>query len=273
MTGLVTLLGGTILLRPYVFFFLLVYLVAGSLTIGRRTTLLFVPAGYLIAFLSEKLSITTGFPYGWYSYIETTRERELWVCGVPFFDSLSYVFLAWCSYLSAVVLRAPRVVLKGEIHVLDDPGIRTSLATRLLGALLMTILDLVIDPVALRGGEWFLGSIYSYRTPGIHFGVPLSNYLGWFLTGYVMVTVLSLLDRNRPLYCTDTVRFGWLSPVALYAGIILFNLSIACFIAAWGPLLSGVIIGGGTFGVMALTLRRTWSVRACVSAEGGCQFQ
>lgn len=268
-----SLLAGTVTLRPYVFLFLAFYLAAGSVTMGWRTTLLFVPLGYLIAFCSEKLSITTGFPYGWYEYIETTRDRELWVAGVPFFDSLSYVFLAWCSYLSAVLLCSPRVLEKGGLHLLDSPQIRTALSTRLLGGLLMTILDLVIDPVALRGGEWFLGSIYRYRSAGLHFGVPLSNYLGWFLTGFVMVTVLSILDRSRPFCCSGRIRFGWLLPLLLYGGIILFNLAIALSIGAWGPFLSGLTIGGSTLGCMAVIIRRTWRVEGGWPAEGGCSFR
>ncbi|WP_366925699.1 carotenoid biosynthesis protein [uncultured Nitrosomonas sp.] len=51
---------------------------------GWRKTLAFTVAGYLIAFASEKLSITTGFPYGWHYYTDDTSHQELWVGGCFF---------------------------------------------------------------------------------------------------------------------------------------------------------------------------------------------
>ena len=76
-------------MRPYVFAFLAAYLVAAVLHLGWRSTLWFTVVGYLIAFASEFSSINTGFPYGWYYYIDVTKDQELWIAGVPFFDSLS----------------------------------------------------------------------------------------------------------------------------------------------------------------------------------------
>jgi len=47
------LLWGTILLRPYVFAFLAVYVVAGWRHIGWKTTLVYIPVAYALAWLSE----------------------------------------------------------------------------------------------------------------------------------------------------------------------------------------------------------------------------
>ena len=92
MEHIIQLAVGTVTMRPYVFAFLAVYLVAAVLHLGWRTTLWFTVIGYLISFISELSSINTGFPYGWYYYIDATKDRELWVAGVPFFDSLSICF-------------------------------------------------------------------------------------------------------------------------------------------------------------------------------------
>ncbi len=101
------ILIGTFTMRPYVFAFFAAFLLACVPHVGWRRTLTFTVVGYLIAFASEWLSINTGFPYGWYYYIDSTSNRELWVAGVPFFDSLSYVFLAYCSYATALFILSP----------------------------------------------------------------------------------------------------------------------------------------------------------------------
>src|SRR5260370_1013447 len=61
---------GTVAMRPYVFAFLVAYLAAAVLHLGWRTILWFTVAGYLISFVSEVSSINTGFPYGWYYYLD-----------------------------------------------------------------------------------------------------------------------------------------------------------------------------------------------------------
>ena len=107
MGEFLTLAWGTLTLRPYVFIFLAVYLVLATWHLGRGRTLIYLILGYLIAFASEYASIHTGFPYGRYIYIPATRGRELWVAGVPFMDSLSYVFLSYASYTLALLALEP----------------------------------------------------------------------------------------------------------------------------------------------------------------------
>ncbi len=48
---------------------------------------------------------------------------------------------------------------------------------------MMMLLDVVIDPLAVRGDRWFLGRVFDYPSGGVYFGVPLSNFAGWLLVG------------------------------------------------------------------------------------------
>ncbi len=181
---------GTFVLRPYVFAFFAAFLLISVTHLGWRKTVWFTICGYLIAFLSEFSSINTGIPYGWYYYIDTTRTRELWIAGVPFFDSLSYVFLAYCSYATALLVVSPLKRQPGDFITLETRSIRRSLSVLFLGSLFQVFLDIIIDPVALQGGRWFLGQIYGYREAGVHFGVPLSNYIGWWVVSILLVMAL-----------------------------------------------------------------------------------
>ncbi|SDW32255.1 carotenoid biosynthesis protein [Nitrosomonas oligotropha] len=235
----------TIVMRPYVFTFFAAFLLACVPHLGWRKTLIFTLAGYLIAFTSEKLSITTGFPYGWYYYIDDTSHQELWVWGVPFFDSLSYVFLTYCSYTTALFILSPLATKGTDLITLETRAIRHSWAALILGAFLQTFLDIIIDPVALQGNRWFLGQIYGYYEAGLHFGVPISNYLGWLLTSFLLVAALQQIDRKRdgktPRGIFAMPFRSLLGPV-LYLSVLVFNWIVTLWIGEYLIALTGILI-------------------------------
>ncbi len=238
---------GTVTMRPYVFAFFAAYLVAAVTHLGWKKTLYFTGIGYMISFLSEVCSINTGFPYGWYYYVDATRGQELWILGVPFFDSLSYVFLAYCSYSTALFVISPIRACRRDLVTLETRAIRGSYSVLLLGALFQVFLDIIIDPVALQGHRWFLGGIYGYREPGIHFGVPLSNYAGWFLVSAIMILALQKIDA-----CVDikdvkpkgvsSLPFRSLFGPILYLSVIIFNLTITMVIGERLMAMTGIFI-------------------------------
>src|SRR5262245_55203774 len=155
-----TLVVGSVLLRPYVFLFLLCFLAAAVRDIGARRTALFFAWVWPLAFAAEFSSTRTGIPFGFYHYTQVTRAQELFIADVPFFDSLSFTFLAYASFcLARVVLRA-----------------RHGGWVALLAGTVMMLLDVVIDPLAVRGNQWFLGHVFWYPEGGPYFGVPLSNF-------------------------------------------------------------------------------------------------
>lgn len=235
----------TLVMRPYVFSFFAVFLLACVPHVGWRKTLIFAVAGYFIAFTSEKLSITTGFPYGWYYYIDDTSQRELWVWGVPFFDSLSYVFLTYCSYATALFILSPLASKGADLITLETRAIRQSWAALLLGAFLQTFLDIIIDPVALQGDRWFLGQIYGYYENGLHFGVPVSNYAGWLLTSFVLVAAFQRIDRKRdevPPRGVFALPFRSLLGPVLYLSVLIFNWIVTLWIGEYLIALTGVLI-------------------------------
>lgn len=223
------LLVGTVLLRPYVFGFLAVFLAAGALDLGWRRTLRFAAWIWPLAWVAEFSSTRIGIPFGLYHYTEATLGRELYVADVPFMDSLSFVFLAYASFCLARVAVAGRVV----------SGLRLAM----LSGLLMMALDVVIDPLAVRGDRWFLGRIFYYPAGGLYFGVPLSNFAGWWLVGALGVGGYLWWAGGA---CGRRPGPG----VALYYGVLAFNLALTAWIGEW-PLLA---VGIGLHGVVAAAL-------------------
>lgn len=229
------LLADTIILRPYVFVFFLVYCIGCSLHLGLKRTILFGVFGYLIAWLSELSSIHYGLPYGYYYYLDYTKGKEIWVLGVPFMDSISYVFLAYASYSLALLVVSPVRRMKWIVYVLETKELRSSYFTTFLGTIFFVYLDIIIDPVALKGEKWFLGQIYGYADHGVYFGIPISNFAGWFVTGFLMILALQAIDRYlliRNISDCPGYRYPWrylVGPV-LYFGVLVFNISISFFI-------------------------------------------
>lgn len=235
MLEILRLLAGTVALRPYVFVFLAVYLFLAAANMGLRRTLLFTVLAYLIAFLCEYSSIHNGFPFGLYHYISDTKDKELWIAGVPFMDSLSFAFLSYISFELAVVLRSPLAVKWSNIKLIEADGVRSSWGTTLLAALLMTYLDIVIDPVALQGDRWFLGKIYYYPDGGSYFGITISNFAGWFFVCAAVVRAFLFLEKRLEKYLGPRkgafdYPFKALGVAGLYFGILGFNLTMTFLI-------------------------------------------
>jgi putative membrane protein len=270
------LLWGTILLRPYVFTFLAAYIVAGWRHIGWKRTLIFIPAGYALAWTSEFASIHCGFPYGDYFYIQSTADRELWVFGVPFMDSLSYVFLSYCSFSLAAFTMSPVAFRSWHLITLETPRIRRSWQTLVLGAVLFVLLDIIIDPVALLGEHWFLGKIYGYHHAGLYFGIPVSNFGGWLLVGFVLVGTLQALDAIPALDSNSPPTTGMTGPAALswlrsmgpllYFSVMSFNIAVTFYIGRMLLGLVDMLLFSALLGPMVLfTIRKNSQISGEVS--------
>ncbi len=248
--NILELLWGTVLLRPYVFAFLASFLLAAVTQMGWKRTLIFTVSAYLIAFLSEYSSTRNGFPYGMYHYIDITRDRELWITNVPFMDSLSYSFLTYFSINIAIFFTAPLQKKGWDVRWAVTHQIRQSKKVLFLAPLLFMLLDVIIDPVALRGSRWFLGKIYYYEAEGIHFGVPLSNYMGWYIVGFAITLAYQFIDRvfqGAGHFGMKSLPYRDLLCPIVYFSVFIFNLSVTLYIGEIMMLAEGVAISGLIF--------------------------
>ncbi len=232
----------TILLRPYVFIFLGAFLFTASGLLGWKRTGAFLAVTWATAFLCEFSSTRTGIPFGWYYYTGSTVGDELYISNVPLMDSLSFSFLLFASYCMALFFllpsRAPQARESALPVLVFDAAAQRSWPTGLLTVLFFVFIDVVIDPVALRGDRWFLGQIYGYPEPGIHFGVPIANYGGWAVVGLLSLTGYFVIDRrlgDSPTSEPDgagvasaTARV--LMGCGLYYGVLVFNIGITFWI-------------------------------------------
>jgi putative membrane protein len=223
MGELAGLVAGSLVLRPYVFAFLAIYLAAAAAAGGWRRAAAFTGLAGGLAFLAELASTRVGVPFGLYHYTGSTRGRELYLANVPFFDPLSFTFLAWASLgLARLILGAAR----------RRPPRGPALA--LLAGLLMMGLDVVIDPLAVRGDRWFLGRIFYYPEPGAYFGVPLANFVGWAVLGSAIAAAWLPVEARLPGAPPPWGRRlpgRRYHPAVLYYLVLAFNLAVTAVVA------------------------------------------
>lgn len=213
----------TTLKRPYVLAFLISYILISWKVLRIRFTVTFLIIGYFIAFVSEYSSINYGIPYGWYHYIYENLKGEWIFKGVPVWDSASYVFMCFSS------LCAARLTLKHkDMHMKTNQFLLV-----FISAILTTTLDIIVDPISHMGERWFLGKIYYYPEPGYYFDITFANFIGWFVTSYLInffaVFVLNFLKFEKILHN----KINQILPIGLYYGIFGFGLVIAMYLQEW----------------------------------------
>ncbi len=133
---------------------------------GFRGTLAFVAAVLAIPYASEFLGVLTGVPFGAYAY----TGLQPWAFGlVPFFILIAWIHIGYLT-MATTTLGFGR----------SSPWLAP------LDGVLAVAWDLIVDPLAVRAGFWV------WFSPGGFYGVPVSNFLGWFL----VVTLMSLVVRS-----------------------------------------------------------------------------
>jgi len=140
----------------------------------------FVVICLVVSNILENTSILTGFPFGHYHYTDALGPKLFLV---PLLIGPAYFatgYLAW----------ALSTVLIGDVRRESDAF--TTFAVPFIASFLMVMWDLSFDPTAST-----VGHIWIWEQGGGYFGVPLTNYLGWFLTVYVFLQLFALFLRSR----------------------------------------------------------------------------
>lgn len=180
--------------------FMLFTLLHGSLSYGWKGIGLYFLIGILVGFGMEVASIATGFPFGYYTHnVPGTK-----LLGVPIPTILAY------AVIGAPAWSVARLIVR------DNPCVSRGAdqwTTPIIATFIMTGVDLAYDPIgATVLGQWI------YRHPSGQFGVPLSNFLGWLLTGWVIFQLFAFTERHfRP---SRAVAGGgyWLSACVVWLG-------------------------------------------------------
>ena len=151
-----------------------------SMWAGWPTTLKIFVTSYLAGCLVETLGVNFGFLYGSYYYAELLNGPL--VLGVPPMAMLIYFVLGYTCLIMG------RAVVGGlSTNVI---GMRL-IGVAIFAALAMTTHDLSTDP-----SQSTVKGLWVWPHGGAYFGVPLQNFIGWFLLTFVFSIMIGLILTN-----------------------------------------------------------------------------
>jgi putative membrane protein len=171
----------------------------------RRAAFVFVIVAGL-SYFAELLGSGTGFPFGKYHYTSALQPQ---IAGVPVLIPLAWMMMlppAW-AVAHFITRRSGR-----------------AFSFLVVSALAFTAWDLFLDPQMVAWDFW------RWDSPGLYFGIPLSNYLGWILISGILTYLVN--PRELPAgplslvyvltWALQTIGQGifWQQPDPALAGFI-----------------------------------------------------
>ncbi|MCC4820272.1 carotenoid biosynthesis protein, partial [Vibrio lentus] len=137
----------------------------GSVYCGIKKMSCFFLLVFVVSVFYESVSISSGFPFGHYYYSDRLGIK---IFDVPLAIMPTYFSLGYVSWFISTIL----------LNQFDKP-IQTkskAIIISLTASFVMVSWDVVMDPV-----NSLIKSLWVWTDRGVYFGVPLSNFFGWFL--------------------------------------------------------------------------------------------
>ena len=131
-------------------------------TVGWRRMAFFFAWGSALGGASELIGTTTGFPFGVYEY-------GFWL-GPKLFDHVPYFIPPSWFAMSIISLDLARRLATSRLGRI------------LLATVFMVLWDVSLDPAMSRAFPF-----WTYAADGFYYGMPLSNWAGWFGVTLVIV--------------------------------------------------------------------------------------
>jgi len=185
-------------------------LIHGAIFYRLRGIVFFIAVCLAVGNILENVGVLTGFPFGRYYFTDLMGPKLFFV---PVLLGLAYVGMAYLSWTLARI-----IVVNGRSPL---AGTRV-VVVPLVAAIIMVAWDVAMDPIwstVLRSWIWLKG--------GSYFGVPLSNFAGWYLTVYVIYQIFALYLRRWAVNARQLPPGYWHLPIVFYAVSAAGNLVLA----------------------------------------------
>ncbi|MBI4894513.1 MAG: carotenoid biosynthesis protein [Candidatus Aenigmarchaeota archaeon] len=156
-------------------------------SIGSKKAVVFLVITLSMSFLLELIGITTGYPLGvTYSYDESFSPATLF--GLPVTVPINWAIINILGY--SIVTHM--LTLSGRNKPNADSRKISLLLLIVLDGLVVTAMDVVLDPLKVAQGSW------TWAEGGPFYGIPIGNYVGWFVISSVSIGLFRFIEYKRP---------------------------------------------------------------------------
>lgn len=178
--ALTTVLGAPqgISLLVSVFFVDVFFFAHACLVIGRPAAIKMFLVGIIGAFLFEEF---VGLQSGLYYFTDLMGPK---IDKAPLAIGLSWMAVFYMGWFMS------NLVCDGAPSPRNNSYVRI-IARSAVAALIVSATDLVADPVSVEAGLWV------WVDGGPFYGVPYSNYIGWFFVGTIILSIIGIVNRQN----------------------------------------------------------------------------
>ncbi|GIQ80416.1 protein of unknown function DUF422 [Kipferlia bialata] len=184
-------------------------IVHGLKRYSMRQFLVFAAITFVISNVLENLSVITSFPFGHYHYSDILGLKLFLV---PLAISPAYFGAGYLAWTMAPILLGVFNAERTPFDILAQP---------LIAAFVMVMWDMTFDPMmATLEGQWV------WEEGGCYFGVPFSNFMGWWLCValiYVSFSLYLCRKGSNPSTPTKLGKSYWLQAVCMWSALGLSN--------------------------------------------------
>ena len=169
---------------------------------GWRNMIVFFLLVFAISWSLESLSIYTSFPFGWYNYSDLMGAK---LGVVPIMIMPSYFGYGYLSWIMGNVITDSYGKSTKRQNVWVVP---------FLAAFIMSAWDLCGDIIwSTIQGTW------TWTYGGSFYGVPIQNYLGWYLVVFLCFITFSFYIKSAKInqeYSIEKSNWFWILPPLMY---------------------------------------------------------
>ncbi|MGB8311378.1 MAG: carotenoid biosynthesis protein [Halobacteriota archaeon] len=177
---------------------------------------IFLGLAFAAGALSELLGTTYGWIYG-QRYYYTASDKVFGL--VPFSVLITWIAVIYLAYSITNIIDPAKNLLALKKVTRVGSFIYVLLLSTLDGFLAMN-LDMILDPVYVRSGGWV------WQDGGAYFGVPISNFIGWFFVAFATTLIFRSYSLRKPFNTAQKIDFIFFAPVIAYAifGIVKYGI-------------------------------------------------
>ncbi len=160
---------------------ILAALVHAVLFYGWKDALALFAICVAVTFATENMGSLTGFPFGHYHFEVGADLPHVGV--IPVIVGPLWFGMGYFSWILAGTLLGASARPSSKFEMIAWP---------VIAAFVMTQWDVVMDPPLST-----ISKAWIWHDGGAHFGVPLSNYVGWLLTSWLFYQAFALYLNGR----------------------------------------------------------------------------